>query len=673
MARDNDAAGTSQSKRPALNHFDSSSSQITIQAAQQHRTKSSKHLVGGGSRLHARVPSSKGLHKHHASTSSAKLNRRQGSPSPDRGTGPPLATTHRRATSTDLKLASPTQLKDSTSQTSLKRNRSHVDVAKKNKSSTNLKRSSSNPAVHKLKSPAASTKVHFNLGDDGQDDTPDDEWVDASTSASPLLSRRGSAVAGGQATTPSTLNKNDSQASSPALSSSSHSPPHQANEDGGSHSISRSLSSSRDVTDHNQYLTSRILQRIPSHGAAPKMSTENVSVRPPSTRQHSPDSADSRNASSTLSGGGTPRLMNLARPGSSGKEELTSRFVGTNSQEDGSGIPGYSLLGAAVQGGLSRVTKGGRRAEGGGVLRPRSLGDLEHAKREKDRYDAVAAATRGRRHGSLLDDSSLTDEEDVNTSGVRPGVRGRRRGGGGGGTYGAATARDMNRTQQKLNLQRASSSLESAHPHPGIGIGLAAVAAAAGPLVGGSNYDSSHDPRLGKLLERTGIEYLVVRRYQNPVGRSLSRLMQLPGVDKHRQVPQPLPSRPGTAHSRTDSDLGGERPPTSSTRSLHRESREPTTAAVAVPTLMNAAAARRPPTPRRAYSSIAVDDGAGSGLEHDVVADMARMNSQRLSGTSLVDGGDVSGSSQGEEDVEMTIALLRNLWDKNMDLSASQE
>jgi len=39
------------------------------------------------------------------------------------------------------------------------------------------------------------------------------------------------------------------------------------------------------------------------------------------------------------------------------------------------------------------------------------------------------------------------------------------------------------------------------------------------------------------------LEYLVVRRYQDPVGKALKRLNQLPGAEKNRRIP----------HQRTES------------------------------------------------------------------------------------------------------------------------
>ena len=648
--KDNDVAGISQSKRPMLNHHDRNTSQSSLlynqlhnqhqqpaQQQQQPRVKSQKHVVGGVGRLHARAPSSKALHKHNATASSSKLNRRQGSPSPDRGAGNLPAHTHRRATS-DNKIqrdSSSTNLKKNLSSTNLKRNRSHVDVNKKSKSSINLKRSLSNPAVNKVKSGSGS-KVHFNLGDDGQDDYDEngaeDEWVDASASASPLLSRRGSIVSTAQ-TNNLPMSKDDPQAppSPPQAQPQPQAQPlHQQRDEpqtvdrakyngvNGNHTFPRSLARER---NSQKDITTRILQRTASHGAAPPMmSAENISVRPGSSRAHSP--------ASTLSG--TPVLTMAAimgRPGSSGKEELTSRFVGHNSQDARLSLAGPSFLADTPNGVLSRSLANDSHAGPSSAQRPRSIFEsVVQTQAQIHHEEQIKAQRRRDRRTSLEGPEDVTDDEEPST-GHASEAKARHW-----GPYGLV--RDINRTQQKLNLQRASSSLETSHPHPGVGIGLAAVSAVAGPLIGGANYDVPRDPRVGKMLERTGLEYLVVRRYQNPVARSLARLAKITGADKGQRI-----SRPGTAHSRGPSNAS----------SMHNG---------------NGPSSRRPPTPRRAMSSFRVTDSVSSSFENDG-SGPSRMHERqgRLSGASLVDGDEDAG----------TMALLRNMWDKNLDLSASQD
>ncbi|KAI0129444.1 hypothetical protein BJ170DRAFT_272388 [Xylariales sp. AK1849] len=571
---------TGQSKRPSLNHHvshdsDSQLSDHTSQSQSQRPKQHHKQHARGGGRLHSRVPSSKALHKSHHSTSSfVKLSsqpRRQPSPEPEperpEQTEPPpmLPSAHRRSAS-DVKLSrdsSASNLKQNTSHTNLKRNRSHAEVAKKSKSATNIKRSSSHKEVSKLKSGKGS--VHFDLGNDGQDD----EWVDASGSASPYLSRRGSVVSSGQASVkPEAIGDGDSRPHTPFT------------ESPGKARVEEGATPDRQRVQHKEYLTSRLLQRTPSQGAPPKMSSDTALVPP---RSASPDSAESR-ASSTLYASPKPANVHVA---SGATDELTSRFV----NGPGSGVNPDT-------GSFYSPIRANERANER-VKRPRSLGNLQQEHRN----------------------SITEDPDDDDESALAP--RTRRSG------YKAAPA-EKSRTQQKLNLQRASSSID---PVPAGG-GVARSAVGASPLVGGAGYDN-RDPRVGKLLERTGMEYMVVRRYQTPIARSIARVQKLPGAEKTQHIPKQTGTN-GSMHGKKSAELGG--PGRFGLSSSLEEAQRP-----------------RPGTPRR-HTSIRTN-GANSSFE----ADEDRTH-DRLSGSSYVEGED-----------ENVATLLRNLWDKSMDLSASQD
>ena len=58
-----------------------------------------------------------------------------------------------------------------------------------------------------------------------------------------------------------------------------------------------------------------------------------------------------------------------------------------------------------------------------------------------------------------------------------------------------------------------------------------------GSALVGAGYDG-RNPRIKLQLERTGLEYLVVRRHQDPIGQALKRLSQLPGADRNRRIPE---------------------------------------------------------------------------------------------------------------------------------------
>ena len=633
--RDSDVSGTSQSKRPNLNRFDSGDQtqhhQHQLASHTHHRSKSQKHIVGGGGRVHPRVPSSKALLKYHGTNSTTKVNRRR-SLSPDQDTtaaaaDPPLASGHRRATS-DLRLTNETSasshIRKNSSQTSLGRNRSQVEIGKKTKSSTNLKRSLSNPAVQKLRSSNSHSKVHFNLGGDGEDepdldeDGQEDEWVDASASASPLLSRRGSTATGVELADDAAASGAHNLASTGDVASPAH-------------SLSRNS-----LASHSQILTSRILKRTPSHGAPPMMSPENISVAPRFSRQDSPDFVHD---TSMLSG--TSRLGSHVRPGSSGRQELTSRFVGDNNPESGpGGRPLDSFSTAVLQGGISRAAVNGKPATNG-PRRPRSAGNL--ARTNGHQYYAANGAQSAAPAAAAAAEP-LTDEEDVENGALAAGRHS--------GSY--VVPADTSRTQQKLDLQRASSTLESAHSHPEIAMRSNDAMDA---LMGFSTFDH-RDSRWSKLLTKTGSGYLVVRRYQNPIARSISRLAQLPGWDKQKPIPRSgtgSSTRPSTSHSKKGSDLGGGR------SGLGLPMRDP---GVSTGIGGQSTAIRRSAPPRIAFASSSQLTSHSISSSLDTDDEVSRIHErQALSGTSLVNG----------EDDASTLALLRNMWDKNMDLSASQD
>jgi hypothetical protein len=170
--------------------------------------------------------------------------------------------------------------------------------------------------------------------------------------------------------------------------------------------------------------------------------------------------------------------------------------------------------------------------------------------------------------------------------------------------------------------------MEPAQTGPGVG------AAGTSLLVGSTDYDH-RDPRIGKLLERTGMEYLVVRRYQNPIARSIARLSHLPDANKNQRIPRQSGTT-GITNSKTSLDLGG-------------------AGRLGLSQSLTNIVRSRPVTPRRSNSIRTV--GARSSYNGD--------------DEQLHD--DMSGSSYVDENDDGLAALLRNLWDKSTDLSASQD
>ncbi|KAH9208713.1 hypothetical protein DL95DRAFT_395025, partial [Leptodontidium sp. 2 PMI_412] len=420
--------------RPSLGHHRSTNS-VNSQTDSPSTTppqhgKPKKHVVGGGGgRGHARVPSSKALHK---LTKAAHGNE---------GSHTDLKKLARNSSSKDLKKNS--------SHVTLKRNRSSADVAKRSKATQD-----------QVKRPAS---VHFEIGDQ------DDAWENASSSASPALSRSASRPASGHSSSkPSASNsQSHSPPQSPAGSSKSSAP---AN-------VFEEKQASRHSADA-KIITERLLQRTHSQN------TTKMSLATATPSGYTPDSPEK-------SQNGTPTV-------GSGGNEVVSRFVG------GSGTPSENspfLNNRKNEGRAKQVNDDMKRAQ--------SMGNLTRPDQDRDDEEESVLAPRSRKSS----------------------------------TGHAYVPPQQSRTQQKLWLQRASSNIEPQQMAPGVAMnGLAGLHGGIGgtSLVGGAGYDG-RDPRIKLQLERTGLEYLVVRRHQDPIGQAIKRLSQLPGAEKNRRIPAHRP------------------------------------------------------------------------------------------------------------------------------------
>ncbi|KAF5004087.1 hypothetical protein FDECE_9402 [Fusarium decemcellulare] len=593
--RDADSASSTsgQSKRPPLNHQESDSQSEGSGAHHQHqhhrkhhhhRPYQRQHTVGH--LHHARAPAAKnapkqpklnrrhtspqdelqnqtrttsGSNSHHRTASDAKLSSRESSSG---NLAKSTSQTKLNKSSSQSKLTkspSHARIVKSPSHSKLKRNRSHTEIGKRTRSSE-LKRASSTTIVYQTQTSGGKSQVHFDLGNDGQDD----EWVDASGSNSPYLSRKGSLNSSNHSVHHPDDRTGDSRPVTPSDRLASGQPGHH------DQPVHPHMSSpERQRAHQKEYLTSRILQRTPSHGAPPQMTADPVQAAP---RRFAPASADGRD-SGTLMG--------------SNQDELTSRFV----EAAGSGL--------TSEGSFYRQPRGEFRDT---PQKPRSIASLP---------------------GDREPPTSAPQKEEADDSALAPKTARRN----------APPSAHASRTQQKLNLQRQSSVIEPGQAVSGVGgvVGHTPLIGVGGPGYDGGN---SRDPRVGKLLERTGMEYLVVRRYQNSVSRSLDRLNHLPGMDKSLRIPR---SNTASTNGKRSLDL-----------TMRHHTRN-----VSMPD------ARRPVTPKRP-TSVRTTNGAASS--YDGNDDDGRLT-DRLSGSSLVGG----------EEEDGTAALLRNMWEKSMELSASTD
>ena len=489
------------------------------------KPKQHKHTVERPGKLHTRVPSYRGKQHHNAPP--AKLVSRKSYHHFDESQ-PAYTTsrhTHRRAHS-DFKLVA-----DAPS-ANLKRNRSHQDVAKRDKLRAPLALTRSRSHAGSPADQSIPLELERSRGA-GDEDGDDDEWVDDSANASINASPY-----------PRTPHREP--------------PPPQKHprvaalspvESGRTPSMSEA---DRDIAHHKEYLTSRLLRRAPSHNIPPQVSA--AMAEAPRSHRNSPDTTISQDSTAPA----TPNVVS----GGEEDEGLTSRFLtrpGSTFAREGSFFANGPAPAIAA-----------RSLDDSTLRRPRSMTDLASDEASHHR-DASADNDNERR-------------------------RNRRR----------APPAEISRTQQKLNLQRASSVIEPQPLNPAPSMIGSAVTLVGMPATG---YDgmSARDPRLPRLMEKTGMEYRVVRRYQNPLLRSISRLENVPGWDTQRGI-----SRGGHARNSSLPPLPG--------------------------------SGTRPATPMRAQSS------------------------RGISKNGLV-GGEALLSGDGDGGLA---AALRNLWDKPLDLSASQ-
>lgn len=502
------------SQRPSLGGQRSTSSvhsatdSPSTSPAQQGKQKGPKHVVGA--RVHARVPSNKGLHK---------LTKAHGS----EGSHTDLKKLGRNSSST-------TSLKKNSSHVSLKRNRSSADVSKRPRSSH-----------EQTKRPAS---VHFEIGDQ----EPEDGWE--STSASPALSRSASRSASNQSSAKPSAN--NSQPQSPIQPPSKTKAP----------VIDGPDERSAHKAD-GKVITERLLQRTPSHNTT-KMSLATATP----TGQPS-DSVNKSQGHGTLNS--TPKIGS--------KDELVSRFVG------GSGTPNSPFL---------------------------NDNRVEHHKKGESRESKHEEVKRARSMGNLTQQESSMNE-DEEESALAP--RSRKS-----STSHAYIPPQQSRTQQKLWLQRASSNIEPQQITPGAAInGLTGIhgGLSGSPLIG-AGYDG-RDPRIKIQLERTGLEYLVVRRHQDPVGKALKRLEKLPGMESNRRIPPNSAKKSGVGAG--------------------------------------------------AYGlSQSLKESRKIGKDHTAVASGARSSYEGQSGSQ-----DDTGMNNRANEDDGVGALLRSIWEKSFDLSASAD
>ncbi|KAF2713969.1 hypothetical protein K504DRAFT_399619 [Pleomassaria siparia CBS 279.74] len=386
--------------------------------------------------------------------------------------------------------------------TALRKNHSSGHLARLGSSKNMLKSSKSEVAParktmaqqgrSRQSSPEDHPTVHFDVGDvddnddDDDDDEHDDGWTEESASQSPTTTRSNtrantrsnSVILDPQTPMGEPTGSVGETTTEEEDSFQSHPPPSALTQTltDRTHSprqLNGSSGHSHSRPPDADMITSRLLQRSSSHNPPPQMSAIAATVL-----SNTNDVRDlSRSAGSTL----------VDTPG----RDLVSRFM------DGDGSAG------TPKDSSSFLPSRGSPHSGGG--------ELDQSKRNKSMPNVAGTDSRTPTNSKSHSRRS--------------------------GTGTPSTDLPPSRTQQKLMLQRASSSIEPQKLVPVI------LPRTGGPtFTSGMTYTASGegrlDPRLQQQFNHVTIEYKVVRRYRNPLADALVRMEQMPGTPRRGRVPR---------------------------------------------------------------------------------------------------------------------------------------
>jgi hypothetical protein len=345
-------------------------------------------------------------------------------------------------------------------------------------------------------SPEERPIVHFDVGNDDNDENDEGGWTEESASQSPNTTRSNTrsnsvaaeaqkvvddttesntrANAGGDTSPAPAVQQSQSQSQSQSQTQATYTLPERARIPP---QMNRAASHHHSRPPDADLITSRLLQRSVSHTVAPQASSVSATVASTAGRGHQL----STSIGSTL----------IDTPG----RDLVSRFM------DGDGSAGTPHDGAYMSG--RRVSK----TEGG---------DLDKIKRNKSMPN-FGDAEEG--EGADTPTRPQSVKSGATTPNLFPPIN--------------------NRTQNKLLLQRAASAIE---PH--------ALVPAILPRTGGpafhqyslsynANGEGRVDPRLQQQFNHVAIEYKVVQRYRNPLADSIVRIQQMPGMLRKLRATKP--------------------------------------------------------------------------------------------------------------------------------------
>ena len=386
--------------------------------------------------------------------------------------------------------------------TGLRKNHSSghlVGKAKGSKSSNDLSKAKGklgNPSRSRPASPEERPIVHFDVGNDDNDEDEENGWTEESASQSPNTTRsntRSNSVAAEAQRVVDDATESNTRANA---GDTSPAPPVQQSQAQTTYTLpdrarvpqqtNRAASSQHSRPPDADLITSRLLQRSTSHTVvAPQASSVSATVASTADRGHQL----STSVGSTL----------VDTPG----RDLVSRFM------DGDGSAGTP--------------------HDGNYMPER------HASKNSD---SLSASKRNKSMPNFAD----SEEGDSTDTPTRPqSVRS-------GATTPNLFPPVTNRTQNKLLLQRAASAIEPHAPVP-------AILRTGGSSYIGLSYNASGegrlDPRLQQQFNHVSIEYKVIQRYRNPLADSILRIQQMPGMLRKLRS-----TRPASTNTNGGSSLG---------------------------------------------------------------------------------------------------------------------
>ncbi|KAL2354834.1 hypothetical protein BJ546DRAFT_842678 [Cryomyces antarcticus] len=330
--------------------------------------------------------------------------------------------------------------------------------------------------------PVAHLGVRFDLGDE---DEQDEGWTEDSASQSPMTTRDNT--------------RQNTRQNSVILE-----PLRPANDDGDEEVENSDSSSLHRGHSRPSNPTSSTLPRSSHSATAPQrsLSSSYHSSRPPdaetiTTRllqqpHNAPPKTSTISAAASLAHSQGSTLTEA-----SGGRDLVSRFISSGDGDSKDGTP-----------------------RDGGYLPPKTNSGKENAELDARKRNKSAPNVA---YANSLSHSRCSSAQSNGTGGT---------------ITGTTTPSYQFRTQQKLELQRQSSTIQPSQHIPAVLPRTPYHFTGATGVYAGAGENGKIDPRLQKQFDAADLEYKSVRRYRNPVAEGIARLAKIPGVARPPKAPK---------------------------------------------------------------------------------------------------------------------------------------